>query len=62
VCWLLDPEDEGTMMLQNAGNYLPNCTAEDSRRPESSVHGRIRQTTFFIAWCNYSEQLNLLLR
>jgi len=24
---LFDPEDEGTMMLQNAWNYLPNCTA-----------------------------------
>jgi len=27
VCGLLGPEDESTMMLQNGGNYLPNCTA-----------------------------------
>jgi hypothetical protein len=50
------------MMLQNAGNYLPNCIAQDPRKPESSVHGHIGQKTLLIAMCDYTEQLHLLSR
>jgi hypothetical protein len=35
--WPLDPEDEGTAVLQTSGNYLPNNTVSHPRRTESSA-------------------------
>jgi hypothetical protein len=32
-----DPEDDGTMTLQNIRNHSPNDTALYSRRPKSSI-------------------------
>jgi len=33
---LLDPENAGTMFLQNINNYLPVDTAKHIRKPETS--------------------------
>jgi len=35
--WSHDPEDEGTAVLQTAGNYSPNNTVSHPRRMESSA-------------------------
>jgi len=36
-CGLLDPEDEGPVMLQNAGNYTANNAESHPSRIETST-------------------------